>query len=217
MSVWSCSPSVPAVVEGLVLIKKEQKWNSWTWMKQTPPNVCLTNEQGNLFNGVISFLFFLNVLFLRESKLKSFPQLRFCRWAVSAGMRSLWRTGGWGKGHWMVSRQYSLHLMPWVVKTISRFGVKFWRCCTRAKKRGERQEALECAEGVLCLAGHINSNCFKGKVEVAEQQSPELLSGLLWVVLSVQTLGSVSEQGRRALLRRCLSFLLFYFSDSILL
>lgn len=27
MSVWSCSPSVPAVVEVLVLISREQKWN----------------------------------------------------------------------------------------------------------------------------------------------------------------------------------------------
>lgn len=91
MSVWSCSPSVPAVVEGLCLIQREQKWNSWTWMKQKPPNVCLTNEQGNLFNGVISFLFFKNILFLRESKLKSFPQLRICsgqcqqEWEVSEG------------------------------------------------------------------------------------------------------------------------------------
>lgn len=33
MSVWSCSSSVPAVVEGLVLIQKEQKWNSCAWMK----------------------------------------------------------------------------------------------------------------------------------------------------------------------------------------
>lgn len=48
-----------------------------------------------------------------------------------------------------VSRQYSLHVMQWVVKTVSRFGVMFGRC-TRAKTRGESQEAQGCAKGDFC-------------------------------------------------------------------
>lgn len=73
VSAWSCCPSVPAVVEGLAWIQREQKWNSGTWIKQKPPNVCLKH----LMVWFVSY--FLNFLSLRESKLKSFPQLMFCR------------------------------------------------------------------------------------------------------------------------------------------
>lgn len=50
---------------------------------------------------------------------------------------------------------------------------------------------------------HINSNSFKGKIEVAELQKSEFVSGLLWVLLSVQALEtlSVSVWERSALLR----------------
>lgn len=104
MSVWSCSPSVPAVVEGLCLIQREQKWNSWTWMKQNPQMFAWLMRKAICL--MVWFLsYFLKIFFsLEKANWNPSPSWGFAggqcqqEWEVSEGQEDGEKGTGWSLG-----------------------------------------------------------------------------------------------------------------------